>query len=161
MAWYSHLFKNFPQFVVIHTVKGFSIIRKWKTDNPSSCVVWTNDTHILLSFSFFLFFFLPSICLSAYSLISSLLSFCFSFSLLFSFYSSSSLECFLWKLMYICLPSSNFSITIFSRPFFCVVFATVPRTLLYYFHRPTGFPVGQIISSHFNWVIITSGSNKA
>ena len=24
MVWYSHLFKNFPQFVVIHTVKGFS-----------------------------------------------------------------------------------------------------------------------------------------
>ena len=26
MVWYSHLFKNFPQFVVIHTVKGFSIV---------------------------------------------------------------------------------------------------------------------------------------
>ena len=26
MVWYSHLFKNFPQFVVIHTVKGFAII---------------------------------------------------------------------------------------------------------------------------------------
>ena len=25
MVWYSYLFKNFPQFVVIHTVKGFSI----------------------------------------------------------------------------------------------------------------------------------------
>ena len=25
MAWYSHLFKNFPEFVVIHTVKGFGI----------------------------------------------------------------------------------------------------------------------------------------
>ena len=25
MVWYSHLFKNFPQFVVIHTVKGFSL----------------------------------------------------------------------------------------------------------------------------------------
>ena len=24
MAWYSHLFQNFPQFVVIHTVKGFN-----------------------------------------------------------------------------------------------------------------------------------------
>ena len=23
MVWYSHLFKNFPKFVVIHTVKGF------------------------------------------------------------------------------------------------------------------------------------------
>ena len=26
MVWYSHLFKNFPQFVVIHTVKGFSVV---------------------------------------------------------------------------------------------------------------------------------------
>ena len=26
MVWYSHLFKNYPQFVVIHTVKGFSIV---------------------------------------------------------------------------------------------------------------------------------------
>ena len=26
MIWYSHLFKNFPQFVVIHTVKGFSVL---------------------------------------------------------------------------------------------------------------------------------------
>ena len=26
VVWYSHLFKNFPQFVVIHTVKGFSIV---------------------------------------------------------------------------------------------------------------------------------------
>ena len=25
MVWYSHLLKNFPQFVVIHTVKGFSV----------------------------------------------------------------------------------------------------------------------------------------
>ena len=26
MIWYSHLFKNIPQFVVIHTVKGFGIV---------------------------------------------------------------------------------------------------------------------------------------
>ena len=26
MAWYPHLFKNFPQFVVIHTVRGFSVV---------------------------------------------------------------------------------------------------------------------------------------
>ena len=30
MAWYSHLFKNFPQFVVIHTVKVFGIVNKQK-----------------------------------------------------------------------------------------------------------------------------------
>ena len=28
MVWYSHLFKNFPQFVMIHTVKGFSIVNE-------------------------------------------------------------------------------------------------------------------------------------
>ena len=32
MAWYSHLFKNFPQFVVIHTVKGFGIVNKAEID---------------------------------------------------------------------------------------------------------------------------------
>jgi len=28
VVWYSHLFKNFPQFVVIHTVKGFGAVNK-------------------------------------------------------------------------------------------------------------------------------------
>ena len=28
MIWYSHLFQNFPQFIVIHTVKGFGIVHK-------------------------------------------------------------------------------------------------------------------------------------
>ena len=28
VVWYSHLFKNFPQFVMIHTVKGFSIVNE-------------------------------------------------------------------------------------------------------------------------------------
>ena len=28
MLWYSHLFQNFPQFIVIHTVKGFGIVNK-------------------------------------------------------------------------------------------------------------------------------------
>ena len=28
MVWYSHLFKNFPQFIVIHTVKGFGLVDK-------------------------------------------------------------------------------------------------------------------------------------
>ena len=28
MVWYSHLMKNFPQFIVIHTVKGFGIVNK-------------------------------------------------------------------------------------------------------------------------------------
>ena len=32
MVWYSHLFKNFPQFVVIHAVKGFSIVNEAEVD---------------------------------------------------------------------------------------------------------------------------------
>ena len=28
MVWYTHLFKNFPQFVVIHTVKGFNVVNE-------------------------------------------------------------------------------------------------------------------------------------
>ena len=32
MVWYSHLFKNFPEFIVIHTVKGFGIINKAEID---------------------------------------------------------------------------------------------------------------------------------
>ena len=33
MAWYSHLLKNFPQFVLIHTVKGFGIINEAEVDD--------------------------------------------------------------------------------------------------------------------------------
>ena len=32
MAWYSHLLKNFPKFVVIHTVKGFGIVNEAEID---------------------------------------------------------------------------------------------------------------------------------
>ena len=32
VVWYSHLYKNFPQFVVIHTVKGFGIVNKAEAD---------------------------------------------------------------------------------------------------------------------------------
>ena len=32
VVWYSHLLKNFPQFVVIHTVKGFSIVNEAEVD---------------------------------------------------------------------------------------------------------------------------------
>ena len=32
MVWHSHIFKNFPQFVMIHTVKGFAIVNKAKVD---------------------------------------------------------------------------------------------------------------------------------
>ena len=32
MVWYSHFFQTFPEFVVIHTVKGFGIINKAEVD---------------------------------------------------------------------------------------------------------------------------------
>ena len=32
VVWYSHLFKNFPQFLVIHTIKGFGIVNKAEVD---------------------------------------------------------------------------------------------------------------------------------
>ena len=73
MVWYSHLLKNFPQFIVIHTVKGFDIVNKAKLDvllelscffgNPadvgnlissssafskSSLNIWNFSVHILL-----------------------------------------------------------------------------------------------------------------
>ena len=32
MVWYSHLMKNFPQFVVMHIVKGFGIVNKAEID---------------------------------------------------------------------------------------------------------------------------------
>ena len=38
MVWYSYLLKNFPQFVVIHTVKGFRVV---------------NEVNVLLEFSCF------------------------------------------------------------------------------------------------------------
>ena len=42
MVWHSHLFKKFPQFVVIHTVKGYSIVNEAEVD-------------VLLEFSCFLY----------------------------------------------------------------------------------------------------------
>ena len=32
VVWYSHLFKKFPQFVVIHTIKGFGVVNKAEVD---------------------------------------------------------------------------------------------------------------------------------
>ena len=32
MVWYFHLFQNFPQFIVMHTVKGFGIVNKAEMD---------------------------------------------------------------------------------------------------------------------------------
>ena len=32
VVWYSYLFKNFPKFVVIHTVKGFGVVKEAEVD---------------------------------------------------------------------------------------------------------------------------------
>ena len=32
MVWYSYIFKSFPQFIMIHTVKGFSIVNETEVD---------------------------------------------------------------------------------------------------------------------------------
>ena len=76
MVWYSHLFQNFPQFIVIHTVKGFGIVNKAEIDiflelsslfddtvnggnlvsgssafSKSSLSIWKFSVHILLKAS--------------------------------------------------------------------------------------------------------------
>ena len=43
MVWYSHLFQNFPQFVVIHTVKGFGIVNKAEVDAFLELSCFTDD----------------------------------------------------------------------------------------------------------------------
>ena len=73
MVWYSHLWKNFPQVVVIHIVKGFSVVNEAEVDvflelscffddprdvgnlfsgssafSKSSLNIWTFSVHILL-----------------------------------------------------------------------------------------------------------------
>ena len=69
VVWYSHLLKNFPQFVVIHTAKGFSIVKEAEVCFPgilydpasvgnlisgssafskSSLNIWKFSVHVLL-----------------------------------------------------------------------------------------------------------------
>ena len=43
MVWYSHLFQNFPQFLVIHTVKGFGIVNKAEIDIFLELSCFIND----------------------------------------------------------------------------------------------------------------------
>ena len=43
MVWYSHLFKNFPQFIVIHTGKGFGIVDKAEIDVFLELPCFLND----------------------------------------------------------------------------------------------------------------------
>ena len=43
MVWFSHLFKIFPHFVVIHTVKGFGVVNKLKVDVFLELFCFFND----------------------------------------------------------------------------------------------------------------------
>ena len=46
VVWYSHLFQNFPQFIVIHTVKGFGIVNKAEIDVFSGTLLlfrWSSE----------------------------------------------------------------------------------------------------------------------
>ena len=55
MVWYPHLFKNVPQFVVIHTVKGFSIVSEAEVDvflEFPCCLYDPTDVGNLISGSF-------------------------------------------------------------------------------------------------------------
>ena len=61
MVWYSHFFQNFPQFIVIHTVKGFGIVNTAEIDVflELSCILYdpmgggklTSDSSAFLKFS--------------------------------------------------------------------------------------------------------------
>ena len=77
VVWYSHLFKNFPQFTVIHTIKGFSVVNEAEVDvflepscfffdpvdignfifgssafSKSSLNIWKSSVHVLLKPNF-------------------------------------------------------------------------------------------------------------
>ena len=43
MVWYSHLFQDFPHFIVIHTVKGFGIVNKAEID-----VFWNSFAFLMI-----------------------------------------------------------------------------------------------------------------
>ena len=57
MVWYSHLFKNFPQFVMIYTVKDFNIVIETEIgvflEFPSFPYVLANVDNLISAFSSF------------------------------------------------------------------------------------------------------------
>ena len=50
VIWYSHLLKNFPQFIVIHTVKGFGIVNKAEIDAFLELSSFFNDLKLKLQY---------------------------------------------------------------------------------------------------------------
>ena len=73
MVWYSHLLKNFPQFVAIHTVKGFSAVNKAKVDvflellcflyDPTNVGNLISDSSVFSKFKLYIWRFLVHILL--------------------------------------------------------------------------------------------------
>ena len=49
VVWYSHLFKNFPQFVVIHTVKGFGTLEPEKRESVSASTFHPSTFHVVMA----------------------------------------------------------------------------------------------------------------
>ena len=47
VLWYSHLFQNLPQFLVIHTVKGFGIVNKGEIDVFLELSCFSDDATML------------------------------------------------------------------------------------------------------------------
>ena len=43
VVWYFHLFQNFPEFVVVHTIKGFGIVNKAEVDIFLELSCFSND----------------------------------------------------------------------------------------------------------------------
>ena len=50
VVWYSHLFQNFPRFIVIHTVKGFGIVNKAEIDVFLELSSFFNDLKLKLQY---------------------------------------------------------------------------------------------------------------
>ena len=73
MVWYSHLFKNFSQFIVIHTLKGFSIVNEAEVDvflefpcffyEPIDTVNLTSGSSAFSKSNFYMWKFLVSVLL--------------------------------------------------------------------------------------------------
>ena len=61
MVWYSHLFQNCPQFIVIHTVKGFSIVNKAEIDVflELSCFFWNSLAFSMIQQMLAIWFLVP------------------------------------------------------------------------------------------------------
>ena len=53
MVWYSHLLKNFPQFVVIHKVKVFGVVNKAEVGVPHLSNLFSRSSGALMSLPIF------------------------------------------------------------------------------------------------------------